>query len=58
MGKHSQSKKWKFYVVENGELKRIRPFCPRCGPGVFMADHGDRYYCGRCGYTVKKESKE
>ncbi|TMT87676.1 30S ribosomal protein S27ae [Haloterrigena sp. H1] len=28
----------------NGEL------CPRCGD-VFLADHGDRKHCGKCGYT-------
>lgn len=26
-------------------------FCPRCGPGVFMADRGDRLHCGKCSYT-------
>lgn len=54
MTKHTPSKKWKLYKIENGKIVRSRPFCPRCGPGVFMADHGDRYYCGRCGYTQKK----
>lgn len=29
-------------------------FCVRCGEGVFMADHGDRLACGRCGYTEFK----
>ena len=24
------------------------------GDGVFMADHGDRYACGKCGYTEMK----
>ncbi|MFQ5920019.1 MAG: 30S ribosomal protein S27ae, partial [Thermoplasmata archaeon] len=33
------------------KLKRERPFCPRCGPGVFLAEHDDRVSCGRCGYT-------
>ena len=32
------------------------PVCPKCGPGVFMATHGDRVACGKCGYTeFKKE---
>ncbi|MBE6513494.1 MAG: 30S ribosomal protein S27ae, partial [Methanobrevibacter olleyae] len=26
----------------------------RCSHGIFMADHGDRYACGRCGYTQWK----
>ena len=29
--------------------------CPRCGEGVFMADHGDRVACGKCGYTEMKK---
>lgn len=27
-----------------------REMCPRCGD-TFLADHGDRTHCGRCGYT-------
>ncbi|MEM2866678.1 MAG: 30S ribosomal protein S27ae [Candidatus Hadarchaeales archaeon] len=41
----------KFYAEEGGKLKTLKRFCPRCGPGVFMAEHGDRWSCGRCGYT-------
>lgn len=26
-------------------------YCPRCGPGVIMAEHKDRTVCGKCGYT-------
>jgi len=32
-----------YYKVDEKELKRLLPFCERCGPGYFMADHGDRY---------------
>ena len=45
---------WKFYRVEEGRLVRLRRFCPRCGRGVFMADHGDRWACGKCGYMETK----
>jgi small subunit ribosomal protein S27Ae len=40
-----------------GDLKRVKPVCPKCGPGVFMATHKDRVSCGKCGYTEfsKKE---
>ncbi len=51
----------KFYEVveEKGEgkakvglkLQRKRKVCPRCGAGVFLAEHKDRYSCGKCGYT-------
>ncbi|RJS84353.1 30S ribosomal protein S27ae [Candidatus Bathyarchaeota archaeon] len=43
-----------YYKIENGKLKRLLPFCDRCGPGYFMADHGDRYTCGHCGFTKYK----
>lgn len=42
------------YKIERGELVRLLPFCERCGPGYFMADHGDRYTCGHCGFTRYK----
>lgn len=43
---------WKYYSVEGGRLTRLRRECPRCGAGVFMAQHADRLYCGRCGHTI------
>jgi len=43
-----------YYRIEEGGLKRLLPFCERCGPGYFMADHGDRYTCGHCGFTRYK----
>ncbi len=43
--------KGQFYGVKEGKLERQRPFCPKCGPGVFLAQHSDRLSCGRCGYT-------
>ena len=42
------------YTVEGDKIVRKNPFCPRCGEGVFMADHGDRFACGKCGYTEMK----
>jgi len=42
------------YKVENDKVIRLRPTCERCGPGFFMADHGDRYTCGHCGFTRYK----
>lgn len=43
------------YQVDGDSLKRLRKNCPRCGEGVFMADHGDRLACGKCGYTEFKK---
>jgi len=45
---------WKFYKVEDSSVKRMRKECPRCGAGVFLAEHKDRSSCGRCGYTTFK----
>lgn len=50
--------KRQLYAVEGEKVARQRRFCPRCGPGVFLADHKDRFSCGSCGYTeFKKDSK-
>jgi len=42
------------YKIENDKIVRLRPTCERCGLGYFMADHGDRYTCGHCGFTRYK----
>jgi len=42
------------YKVDAIGLTRLRPYCERCGPGYFMADHGDRFACGHCGFTRYK----
>ena len=49
--------KWSKYSIEDGSLVRNSEFCPRCGPGVFLAKHSDRKSCGRCGFTVSNESE-
>jgi len=47
MKKSNQSRKvkklknQKIYEIVDGKLVRKQPFCPRCGKGIFMADHGD-----------------
>merc|ERR1712107_207215 len=44
----------KFYKVDsNDKVQRLRKECPNeiCGPGVFMAMHFNRYYCGKCHLT-------
>merc|ERR1712071_420727 len=40
-----------YKVDENGKITRIRRECETCGAGVFMANHFDRQYCGKCGLT-------
>ncbi len=44
------SQKYKSYSMQGEILKRKRN-CPRCGPGIFLAEHKDRVSCGKCKYT-------
>ena len=46
----------KYYKIDGaGKVTRLRRVCPSCGPGVFMASHYDRQYCGKCGLTYMFE---
>ena len=61
-GKPEKKKKeekgvYTLYKIEGDKLVRLRPTCDRCGPGYFMADHGDRYTCGHCGFTRYKHAE-
>ncbi len=47
------SQKWKKYVVKGNTIER-KPSCPKCGAGIFLADHKDRFYCGKCHYVEMK----
>lgn len=49
------SKKYRHYEIKDNKIARKLPFCPRCGDGVFMGEHSDRFACGSCGYTTWKE---
>jgi small subunit ribosomal protein S27Ae len=48
-------KRGSFFKVEGGKVTTAKKYCPRCGPGVMMADHKDRSACGKCGYTEFKK---
>ena len=49
----------KYYKVDgNGKITKLRRVCPSCGPGVFMASHFDRQYCGKCGLTYMFEGAD
>ena len=52
------SERWKKYDVSTAPIKRKAKFCPRCGPGIFLAETKDRLYCGRCHYTEFKGKGE
>ncbi len=44
-------KRGSHFKVEGATVTTAKKYCPRCGPGVMMADHKDRVTCGKCGYT-------
>ena len=62
MSKESKSKLTipKFYDITGDKIERKKRECPRCGKGVFMAEHKDRFTCGKCSYTEfqKDQSKK
>jgi small subunit ribosomal protein S27Ae len=49
------SKKYAKYEVSGDTVKRKNKTCPKCGPGIFLAEHKDRVACGKCGYMEKKK---
>ncbi len=44
------SQKYKRYTFSGETVSRTK-HCVKCGPGVFLATHKDRLYCGKCHYT-------
>jgi ubiquitin-small subunit ribosomal protein S27Ae len=42
------------YDISSGAAKRKNKQCPKCGPGVLMAEHKDRVTCGKCGFMEKR----
>ncbi len=53
-GKEKKKSKAEQYDTSSGVIKRKAKFCPKCGPGVFLAEHKDRAACGKCGYMEKR----
>lgn len=49
-------KKIEIFKVDGDKINRVRRHCPKCGPGVFLGDHNNRFSCGNCGYTEFKTS--
>ena len=46
----------KFYSVDGNSVKLIARDCPRCGKGVFLSEHSNRFSCGKCNYTQFKKA--
>lgn len=57
--KHETVKQSSIYTVKGNELTKKKS-CPRCGDGTTLAQHSNRAYCGRCGYTIfeKRDKQE
>ena len=51
------SQVWKKYKVEGDKLTRAR-YCQRCGPSSFLAEHSDRFVCGKCNFVEVKKKEE
>jgi len=49
-------KKIEIFKVEGDKVTRMRRHCPKCGSGVFLGEHNNRFSCGSCGYTEFKSS--
>ena len=43
----------KNYKVSGDKLEKLNKFCPKCGVGVFLANHKGRATCGKCSYMEK-----
>lgn len=51
-------KKWTYYEQAGEGVTRKKKSCPKCGAGVFLAEHPDRRSCGLCGYMEKKSGSK
>ena len=56
--KKKTSKRYENYEVSGNSLKRKNKSCPKCGPGILLAEHKDRFYCGKCHYVEIKGKEE
>jgi small subunit ribosomal protein S27Ae len=43
---------YKIYEVSGDKAKAKNKSCPKCS--VFMANHKNRWTCGKCGYMERK----
>lgn len=50
------TQKFKFYKVVEGKIEKLKRECPKCGAGIFMAEHKDRFHCGKCGFSEFKKT--
>jgi small subunit ribosomal protein S27Ae len=43
-----------FNVDNTGKITKLKIECDKCPPATYMADHLDRYTCGKCGSMFYK----
>ncbi len=48
---------WERYDKDKDDIKRKNRSCPKCGQGTLMAEHKNRYVCGKCQYTEYKKKE-
>ncbi|HLC36276.1 MAG TPA: 30S ribosomal protein S27ae [archaeon] len=46
-------KKSSYYDAKGESLGKRKKACPKCGAGIFLAEHKDRVHCGNCGFMEK-----
>ena len=51
------SKRYEKYTIE-GDKVTSKKTCPKCGPGIFLGDHKNRLYCGKCHYNEFKSKEQ
>ena len=58
-GKKHPNNLYALYKKDGEGVKSQGKTCPKCGNGIFMAQHKNRTTCGKCNYTefTKKENK-
>ena len=56
--KHESIKAHTNYEIKDSSSTKKKRSCPRCGTGTWLANHKNRAYCGRCGYTEMERKVE
>ena len=41
------------FEAKGDKVERKNKSCPKCGPGVHLAEHKDRRSCGKCNYSER-----
>ena len=47
--------RYKLFSVQDKKVDNKNKYCPKCGEGIFLAEHENRRSCGKCGYTEFKK---